>query len=63
MIRNKLREYSKEQSDIQDTVSAYRQYKAVHQQLKEAKEMLEEKLEPEMQEMVKEEVHELEDQN
>ena len=33
------------------------------QQLKEAKEMLEEKLEPEMKEMVKEEVHELEDQN
>ena len=26
---NKLREYSKEQSDIQETVSAYREYKAV----------------------------------
>lgn len=57
---NKLREYSKEQSDIQETVSTYRQYKAVRQQLNEAKEMLEEKLEPEMKEMVKEEVHELE---
>src|SRR3954452_4051600 len=57
---NKLREYSKEQSDIQDTVLAYREYKVVRQQLNEAKEMLEEKLEPEMKEMVKEEVHELE---
>ena len=26
---NKLREYSKEQSDIQDTVVAYREYKVV----------------------------------
>jgi peptide chain release factor 1 len=57
---NKLREYSKEQSDIQETVSTYRQYKAISEQLKEAKEMLEDKLEPEMKEMVKEEVHELE---
>ena len=36
--------------------------KQYSQQLNEAKEMLEEKLEPEMREMVKEEVHELEDQ-
>lgn len=57
---NKLREYSKEQSDIQDTVSTYRQYKAVRGQLSEAKEMLEDKLEAEMKEMVKEEIHELE---
>ena len=36
---NKLREYSKEQSDIQDTVLAYREYKVVQVQLKDAKEM------------------------
>jgi peptide chain release factor 1 len=57
---NKLREYSKEQSDIQETVSTYRQYKVIREQLREAKEMLEDKLDPEMKEMVKEEVHELE---
>ena len=59
---NKLREYSKEQSDIQDTVLAYREYKVVQVQLKEAKEMLNEKIDPEMRDMVKEELSELEDQ-
>jgi peptide chain release factor 1 len=58
----KLREYSKEQSDIQDTVMAYREYKSVREQLKDAKEMLEEKLDAEMREMVKLEVSELEEQ-
>jgi peptide chain release factor 1 len=57
----KLRDYSKEQSDIQDTVMAYREYKEVREQLKDAKEMLEEKLDAEMREMVKEEVSELEE--
>ncbi|KAA0548614.1 peptide chain release factor 1 [Bacillus sp. BGMRC 2118] len=58
----KLREYSKEQSDIQDTVMAYREYKSAREQLADAKEMLEEKLDAEMREMVKLEVKELEDQ-
>ena len=58
----KLRDYSKEQSDIQETVEAYREYKTVREQLKDAKEMLEEKLDPEMRDMVKEEVSELDDQ-
>ncbi|MBM6616765.1 peptide chain release factor 1 [Bacillus suaedaesalsae] len=58
----KLREYSKEQSDIQDTVMAYREYKSAREQLADAKEMLEEKLDAEMREMVKLEVRELEDQ-
>ncbi|WP_246944482.1 peptide chain release factor 1 [Bacillus pinisoli] len=57
----KLREYSKEQSDIQDTVMAYREYKDVHEQLQDAKAMLEEKLDAEMREMVKMEINELED--
>ena len=34
MIVNKLREYSKEQSDIQETVSTYREYKAVRATIK-----------------------------
>ncbi len=59
---NKLREYSKEQSNIQETVEVYREYKEITQQYKDAKAMLEEKLDSEMREMVKEEVSELGDQ-
>ncbi|MGG1396991.1 peptide chain release factor 1 [Bacillus salipaludis] len=58
----KLRDYSKEQSDIQETVQTYRQYKEAKEQLQDAKAMLEDKLDAEMREMVKEEVHELESQ-
>lgn len=54
----KLRDYSKEQSDIQETVEAYREYKEVKEQHKEARAMLEEKLDAEMREMVKEELDE-----
>jgi peptide chain release factor 1 len=56
----KLREYSKEQSDIQETVQTYRQYKETREELKDAKLMLEDKLDADMREMVKEEVNELE---
>lgn len=59
---DKLRQYSKEQSDLQETVDAYREYKAAKEQLAEAKEMLEDKLDADMREMVKEEVNELEKQ-
>jgi peptide chain release factor 1 len=58
---SKLREYSKEQADIQETVEAYREYKDVKEQLTDAKVMLDEKLDAEMREMVKEEISELED--
>ncbi len=57
----KLREYSKEQSDIQETVETYREYKEVRSQLKDAKAMLEEKLDADMREMVKDEIDELEE--
>lgn len=57
----KLREYSKEQSDIQETVDAYREYKDVREQYQDAKAMLDEKLDAEMREMVKEELNELEE--
>ncbi|MFE8701868.1 peptide chain release factor 1 [Cytobacillus sp. FJAT-54145] len=57
----KLREYSKEQSDIQETVHTYREYKEVVEQFQDAKAMLEEKLDAEMREMVKEELNELEE--
>ncbi|WP_053368398.1 peptide chain release factor 1 [Bacillus sp. FJAT-27245] len=55
----KLREYSKEQSDIQETVAVYREYKEAKNQLEDAKAMLDEKLDGDMREMVKEEVNEL----
>jgi len=58
----KLAKYSKEQSDIQETVEVYREYKSAKEQFADAKEMLEDKLDPEMKEMVKEEVSELEKQ-
>lgn len=58
---NKLREFSKEQSNIQDTVMAYKEYKIIREQYQEAKMMLDEKLDSDMRDMVKEEVHELED--
>ncbi|WP_332692039.1 peptide chain release factor 1 [Halalkalibacter lacteus] len=58
----KLREYSKEQSDIQETVQTYREYKEVNGQHKDARAMLDEKLDDEMYAMVKEEIEELADQ-
>ncbi|WP_174734769.1 peptide chain release factor 1 [Mesobacillus harenae] len=59
---NKLREYSKEQSDIQETVEVYREYKAASEQFQDARAMLDEKMDADMREMVKEEVGELEEQ-
>ncbi|MBD7984651.1 peptide chain release factor 1 [Sporosarcina sp. Sa2YVA2] len=59
---NKLRTYSKEQSDLQDTVDAYREYKDVTTQYDNAKEMLDEPLDDEMKELVKMEIAELDDQ-
>ena len=58
----KLREYSKEQSDIQETVDAYREYKEVKVQLADAREMLDNEKDPEMHEMVKEEFNSLKEQ-
>ncbi|WP_106496040.1 peptide chain release factor 1 [Lentibacillus sp. Marseille-P4043] len=55
----KLREYSKEQSDLEDVVQAYREYTDVTTQLKDAKAMLEDDLDDEMAEMAKAEITEL----
>ncbi|WP_088008493.1 peptide chain release factor 1 [Indiicoccus explosivorum] len=57
----KLREYSKEQSDLQETVDVYREYRDVSGQLTDAKTMLDDRLDADMREMVKEEVTELEE--
>ncbi|MFC5557539.1 peptide chain release factor 1 [Ureibacillus thermophilus] len=55
----KLRQYSKEQADIQETVEVYREYKKTKEEFEDAKQMLEEKLDPEMHELVKEEFNTL----
>ncbi|GAX90188.1 peptide chain release factor 1 [Effusibacillus lacus] len=55
----KLREYSKEQSDLEETVQAFREYKQTVQGLTDAKAMLAEKLDDEMRELVKMEISEL----
>ncbi|MCM3653019.1 peptide chain release factor 1 [Metabacillus litoralis] len=57
----KLREYSKEQSDLQETVEVYREYKEVRGQISDTKSLLDEKLDADMREMAKEELSELED--
>ncbi|WP_172196339.1 peptide chain release factor 1 [Saccharibacillus qingshengii] len=55
----KLRDYSKEQSDLQPSYEAYSEYKLVVEGLESAKEMQGEKLDDEMREMVKMEIDEL----
>lgn len=55
----RLRDLSKEQSDLQGAYDAYTEYKQVSEQLDDAKGMLGEKLDDDMREMVKMEVDEL----
>ncbi|MFD1172502.1 peptide chain release factor 1 [Oceanobacillus picturae] len=57
----KLREYSKEQSGLEDVVQAYREYKDTTSQLQDAKEMLDGNLDSDMYEMVKMEISELQE--
>jgi peptide chain release factor 1 len=57
---DKLREYSKEQSDLQKTVDIYREYKKYNETIAESKEMLGETDDKEMLEMLKEEISEAE---
>lgn len=59
---NKLRDYSKEQSDIAKTVETYRQYKEAKSEYEAAKEMLNDQLDDEMHEMVTDEIESLEEQ-
>jgi len=56
---DKLRIYSKEQSDLADTVEAYRAYNSTAAQLQEAKVMLQDKLDDDMREFVKAEIDSL----
>lgn len=56
---NKFRELSKESSDLSETVEVFRKYKKVLNDIAEAKEMLSD---PDMKDMAKEEIAELEPQ-
>jgi len=56
---NKLREYSKEQSELEKVVSTFRKYKTVTSELEDAKIMLEDEEDEEMAEMVQLEIDEL----
>ncbi|WP_134683406.1 peptide chain release factor 1 [Brevibacillus migulae] len=55
----RLRDLSKEQSSLEETVTTYREYKSVISQLDDAKAMFDEKLDDEMREMVKAEIADL----
>ncbi|MFE4712131.1 MULTISPECIES: peptide chain release factor 1 [unclassified Paenibacillus] len=55
----KLRDYSKEQSDLQPAYEAYAEYKNVMEELEAARMMQAEKLDDEMKEMVKMEIDDL----
>lgn len=56
----KLREYSKEQSDLQEVVEKYRRYKEVTESIKESKTILEDESDEDLREMAREELSELE---
>ncbi|WP_368653358.1 peptide chain release factor 1 [Ornithinibacillus sp. 4-3] len=56
---DKLREYSKEQSDLQQVVAEYKRYKEATSELADAKAMLMENLDDDMSSMVKMEISEL----
>ena len=58
----KLRDYSKEQSSLQETVDAYREYKRIIEERDSAKSLLEEQLDADMKELVEIEISELEAQ-
>lgn len=55
----RLKEYSKEQSDLQETYDTIVEYKKAQSQLEEAKQLLGEKLDEDMREMVKQEIEDL----
>ena len=58
-----LNKIAKQQSELEDIVMAFRQYKRVTQELADSKAMLEDKLDAEMEEMVKLEINDLTEQS
>jgi len=58
--QKKVREVSARKKQIEEAVSLYKEYKKLYTDLEDNKEMLKEESDPEMQEMLKEEIKELE---
>ncbi len=56
---NRLRQYAKEQSDLSDAVTAYREYKKVAAELRESRVLLDERLDDEMRDLVRQEIGDL----
>ena len=56
-----LNKYAKQQSELEDIVNVFREYKKATSELEDSKAMLEEKLDAEMEEMVKMEIGDLTD--
>ncbi|HLS20077.1 MAG TPA: peptide chain release factor 1 [Bacillota bacterium] len=56
---NKLRDYSKEQAELEQVITTYRQFKDVSSELEDAEVMIEEELDEEMKELVEMEITEL----
>lgn len=59
---SKLRDYSKEQSDLEETVAVYRKYTKTEHELTDAKTMLDDRLDDGMKQMVQDEMDRLETQ-
>lgn len=59
---NEFQKHAKTHADLSDTVNLYREYKKVIEALEDSQGMLEEKLDPEMKEMVEAEISELSQQ-
>jgi peptide chain release factor 1 len=58
----RVADYAKERSDLQDVVTAYREYKAIDEELKETAELLDDDIGPELRELAEMEIVELEAQ-
>lgn len=57
-----FRAVSEERASIEETVNCYQKYKKIKQEIQDSKELLKSEKDPEMREMLKEEVLQLEDQ-
>jgi peptide chain release factor 1 len=58
----RVAEYAKERSDLQDIVTVYREYKATDEELKETAGLLDDDIGPELQELAEMEIADLEEQ-
>ena len=57
---DKLREYSREQAELEELVQKYRRYRALQEELERTRSLLEEESDPEMRALAEEEIEKLE---